>query len=192
VGTVASFDCKDCLSGATCSENTSLATVKLLPGHWRLSETSEVVSKCEDVSDLNIQSPCKGGSDTSEYCREGHTGPLCKLCTEPKKYYLEGSCVSCPAVEGRVMLVLGPAVGASLFVLSAGYTMAHKNPIAYRWLVCWVNHFRMWLQNVAFMPKLKLVVGFFQSIALLPPVYGLSLPGWYYHWVSFLNIFESA
>eukprot|EP00966_Prymnesium_polylepis_P277417 6410156-Prymnesium_polylepis.1 len=50
----------------------------------------------------------------------------------------------------------------------------------------------MWLQNVAFTPKLKLVVGFFQSIAFLPPVYGLSLPEWYYHWVSFLNIFESA
>eukprot|EP00966_Prymnesium_polylepis_P288265 6658297-Prymnesium_polylepis.1 len=95
----ASFECKDCLSGATCGENTSLATVKLLPGHWRLSETSEVVSKCEEIG--TAQSPCKGGSDASGYCREGHTGPLCKLCTEDNKFYLEGSCVSCPAVEGR-------------------------------------------------------------------------------------------
>eukprot|EP00966_Prymnesium_polylepis_P228600 5290508-Prymnesium_polylepis.1 len=90
------------------------------------------------------------------------------MCTEPNKYYLQGRCVTCPAIEGRAMLLVGPAVGSILVLLCAGYVMARTSPKAYRWLLCWASHFRMWQTNVAFVPKLKLVVGFFQSIAFMP------------------------
>ena len=90
------------------------------------------------------------------------------------------------------MLLVGPAVGAILVLLWMGYAMPRIHPKAYRWLVCWLNHFNMWLKTVAFMPKFKLVVGFFQSIALMPDVYGVSLPEWYFGWVRVLNVFEST
>jgi hypothetical protein len=90
------------------------------------------------------------------------------------------------------MLLVGPAVGSILVLLCAGYVMARTSPKAYRWLLCWASHFRMWQTNVAFVPKLKLVVGFFQSIAFMPDVYGVTLPDWYFDWVPFLNVFEST
>jgi hypothetical protein len=50
----------------------------------------------------------------------------------------------------------------------------------------------MWLRDVAMMPKLKIAIGFFQTITFTPDVYGLALPGWYFDWTRFLNVFQSA
>jgi hypothetical protein len=97
-----SFDCKECLSGgAVCVEGTTLATVELLPGRWRLSGASEEVVRCFtssptvagnssdlDVVDGSWWSPCKGGVEPGfegqGYCENGYTGPrvssLCVYC----------------------------------------------------------------------------------------------------------------
>ena len=90
-----SFNCKECLSGgAVCAEGTTLATVELLPGRWRLSGTSEEVVKCYTSSsteasnasseiDGNWWSPCKGGGDPGfegdGYCQLGYSGPRVSL-----------------------------------------------------------------------------------------------------------------
>eukprot|EP00966_Prymnesium_polylepis_P226581 5241675-Prymnesium_polylepis.1 len=175
-----SFDCKSCavLPGSTCAENTSVADVGLLPGRWRLSGASEQIVQCERVSSSDVNNswwtPCKGGSDPgfegAGYCQPGHAGPRCQLCTEPSQHYLEGHCQQCPSVGGRVMLVVGPTAGAILLAVSVGFVVARTAPAAWRWLVSLFNHFAMWLQNVAFMPKLKLVLGFFQTITFMPDV----------------------
>jgi hypothetical protein len=107
-------------------------------------------------------------------------------------YYSEGSCISCPAVEGRVILVVGPTMGAILLLPPTAFAVARNAPRQYLWIICWVNHLRMWLQDVAMMPKLKIAIGFFQTITFTPDVYGLALPGWYYDWTRFLNVFQSA
>jgi hypothetical protein len=194
------FTCSSCVEHADCPYNATLETLQLHVQHWRLSGTSEIVSKCDQVSggndDAHAQSPCKGGRDArfegSGYCQEGHAGPLCRICSEPKMYYNEGSCINCPAIEGRVMLVVGPIMGAILLLPPTTFAVARNAPRQYRWIVCWVNCLRMWLQDVAMMPKLKIAIGFFQTITFTPDVYGLALPGWYYDWTRFLNVFQSA
>eukprot|EP00966_Prymnesium_polylepis_P255816 5910039-Prymnesium_polylepis.1 len=112
-----SLACEACPEGGICPWNTTLESIKVKPSHWRLSGYSRTIRRC---SDHGGSETCLGGRDAgfegSGYCREGHTGPLCRICTEPKMYYSEGSCINCPAVEGRVMLVVGPALGAILLL----------------------------------------------------------------------------
>jgi len=88
------------------------------------------------------------------------------------------------------MIVVGSIVGAILLLPPTAFAVARNAPKTYRWIVCWVNHLRMWLQDVAMMPKIKIAIGFFQTTTFTPDVYGLALPGWYYDWVRFLNVFQ--
>jgi len=88
------------------------------------------------------------------------------------------------------MLIVGPVLGVVLFSSFATLVLAHLAPSNFRWFVCFINHCAMWLQNVAFMPKLKLIFGFFQSVAFLPDVCGLEMPPWYSDWIPFINFFE--
>ena len=90
------------------------------------------------------------------------------------------------------MLIVGPVVGAILLLPPTAVAVVRSAPRQYKWIICWLNHLRMWLQDVAMMPKLKIAIGFFQTIAFTPDVYGLALPGWYHDWVRFLNVFQSA
>eukprot|EP00966_Prymnesium_polylepis_P033100 769801-Prymnesium_polylepis.1 len=216
------FKCEPCLAGgAICAEGTSLATVELPPGRWRLSGASEEVAKCfisstpdssNTTGGATAWSPCKGGIEIGfegeGYCNTGYTGPRvrrqsnspaandvrltttrlhlqCERCTNISKYYLsrEGRCEDCPAVEGRVMLILGPLVGATGVVVCVAIAAARMTPSTYRWLARWWEHFRMWLSTVALIPKLK-------TIGHLPAVYSLELPDSYYEWLSFLDVFE--
>ena len=90
------------------------------------------------------------------------------------------------------MLVIGLIVGVILVLPATAIAVARHVPRQHRWIVRWFNQLRMWLQDVAMMPKLKIAIGFFQTITFTPDVYGLALPEWYYDWTQFLNVFQSA
>ena len=73
--------CEPCPSGADCSlAGSRLGSLLLNPGHWRLSNTSTVISVCATVDG---RSPCVGGAVTGDdgdgYCASGHRGALCEL-----------------------------------------------------------------------------------------------------------------
>ena len=46
------------------------------------------------------------------------------------------------------------------------------------------------LAAVSLVPKLKLVLAFYQSVAVLPTVYNVKLSHTYYKWTGFLNVFD--
>jgi hypothetical protein len=74
------MNCEDQLCLETdkvdCPKDTLLETVVVLPGHWRLSNRSRVITKCEGG---NATRRCKGGRDAGTagegYCGELYTGP---------------------------------------------------------------------------------------------------------------------
>jgi len=131
-GTVANVECAPCLKpdgGATCSEittsgshnlahgSTSLATVRIEPNYWRLSARSTTLSLCLQSEDSS--SSCVGGSDAGDendykqgyagsgYCKEGHTGPLCQVCSTSDFYFdsVEAmECIQCPSPFDRLYL----------------------------------------------------------------------------------------
>jgi hypothetical protein len=71
-------NCKDCEEGMTCPVGTTLKTIQVDPGYWRLHGASREVLKC-------IREGCKGSSAnatvnvTDNLCEPGYTAPLCNV-----------------------------------------------------------------------------------------------------------------
>ena len=91
--TVASrFTCLPCLLNAHCPVNTTLATIEIDEGYWRLSPASLKLYMCERGKDTNMTS-CAGGTspgqDGISYCAANHTGALCLACTKRSHYFAE-------------------------------------------------------------------------------------------------------
>ena len=88
--------CRVCPSEfAECEAFTTLATLHLKPNTWRLSALSLDFRSCVASSSFE-QSPCVGGSLSgttggSGYCKEGYSGPLCRVCNEANHHYVEDS-----------------------------------------------------------------------------------------------------
>ena len=132
-GNVAKVQCTPCTEdGATCSEtttlgastlthgSTSLAAIRIEPNYWRLSARSTTLSPCLSSADGN--SSCVGGNDAGDedeftpgyagsgYCKAGHTGPMCQVCTASDFYFDSAEameCVQCPKASERLNLPLG-------------------------------------------------------------------------------------
>ena len=153
-GNVAKVKCTSCTEdGASCSETTtvgtstlthgpaSLATIRVKPDYWRLSARSTILSSCLRSADGN--SSCVGGNDAGDedeftpgytgsgYCKKGHTGPLCQVCTTSGLYFDNEEameCIQCPSASDRISLPLGfigSLVGLMLIVAFVVKRFAH-------------------------------------------------------------------
>ena len=69
-------------------EGLTLEALTLFPGWWRTSNTSD------DVRECLIPEACLGGNSTN-LCREGHTGPYCNICVENYNLDPFGLCKEC-------------------------------------------------------------------------------------------------
>ena len=69
--------CLDCPEHASCPSSTALETIVVDAGHWRLSNASRVITKCEG---RNADARCLGGAssgvDGDGYCAPLYTGPV--------------------------------------------------------------------------------------------------------------------
>ena len=70
-------DCRECRADrGRCPIGTTLATISIHPGHWRLSNRSSIIYACEGSSGTER---CKGGNDAGidgeGYCGSNYTGP---------------------------------------------------------------------------------------------------------------------
>lgn len=100
--------CVSCVSGVSCDWNSTLQTIKMRPGYWRLSELTLDIWACPQNG-----SACLGGSTTGR-CVEGQVGPLCRVCSMSNEYYdtETGWCQACPDVGSRMGLSTGVLIGA--------------------------------------------------------------------------------
>jgi len=197
--------CDACFGGATCAANSSLATVELEPGRWRLSGASRVVSECVTVGNSTHpetgqpwSGPCRGGPasglDGAGYCEPGHKGPLCEICEDggannaTRWFDLDvGRCVDCPDLS--VPVVLGVLLVAAAAMLTAGCYRIYVRPTkSLLRLSMLLNRILLQLQTFSLMPKVKLVIAFYQSVMMLPNVYNIPLPREYYQW---MNVFDA-
>ena len=182
------ISCAQCLSpGGVCPTNTTLATVQLLPGYWRLSSRSATLYTCASDS----TGTCAGGSDAGEpgeytgsgYCEPGHTGPLCQVCAGPAgEVYFDddaGRCEECPSFASRLTLPL--VVIAVLVVVALAVARALRNPEGrLRLLLAEARRLVVRVQELELMPRFKLLLGFYQLAATLPDVYAVELPEIYH------------
>ena len=113
--------CRDCPTGAACTMNSDVATMAILPGHWRTSAESHDVHECR-FGDLS----CPGESNNQasgpdRYCAPEYVGALCSECHDDffKSWDGAGACQACAAGKSHwptIGLVGTTLVIGALFV----------------------------------------------------------------------------
>ena len=188
--------CSPCPDGARCPEaGTTLETIDLLPGWWRLTNRSSRPLRCEPShSSENARSACLGGPNPDLQCQNGTTGPLCRLCAHTEYYFDEGTLGCRPCVNGLgalsyVVLIAAPilvlmtakltARGAARVCTAQGNQRQYSR-LAGSWLMA------MW--NDYLYAKLKLMIGFYQVLSQLQSVYGAKLPTQLSHLFSWTRV----
>ena len=160
------------IAGVQCPVGTTISTLVLLEGQWRLSSTSLDIFFCGKEDSGKNGEACIGGSDPGEngngYCRKGHSGPLCSTC-ENDHYFDQGTCNGCPSGSSivgtigatlAILLVLAGLVWA-LYYFAKAYGRLRRPA---RWALG---------QIAAISPiaKCKITFAFLQFCLLLPFVY---------------------
>ncbi|KAL1527384.1 hypothetical protein AB1Y20_016052 [Prymnesium parvum] len=186
-------ECVACdISGVDCPFNSTLASLNITHGFWRPAGTSEEVWACGVDGSW---SPCAGGRTSellgSGYCQPGYYGPRCELCEGPKhsKYFddEDSRCHDCGDVGSRTGLIIGIclAIVLTLGLGAALFTwMGKQRHLLIRHFLIFVKRSLLRISTLALMPKLKLVIAFYQSVLALPRVYDVHMPASYYDWVS--------
>jgi len=187
--------CTSCdrIGGVTCPLNATLEKLNLHEGHWRISATSLEVHKCWTPSNSRL-SPCKGGSnsdfESAGYCREGHNGPRCELCSNSSQYYSQGVCLDCPEASSRLLAFAFISLALLAFLVGVYAASLRLAPRLYYHGKQWVRRCYARCMRLALIAKLKLAFAFFQTMSLLPTVYDTDLPEYFYSWTRFVNVFK--
>ena len=107
------IDCQPCTDDMQCTlVGLNLATVHLAPSHWRHSNRTKAIYKCDTAGNTSA-SPCLGGADSA--CLDGHEGPRCEWCSDPSLYYddISAKCKDC----GNVAAYAAQQVGVLLAMI---------------------------------------------------------------------------
>eukprot|EP00966_Prymnesium_polylepis_P314496 7267275-Prymnesium_polylepis.1 len=113
------FVCHKCSSFDCPRAGTTLATIAVRPGTWRLSSRTASIVSC--ARDANGTTPCRGGqSSAAGYCAEGHSGARCEVCTGGLYFSKTlASCTPCPAASStREALPSRVLIIGALIILS--------------------------------------------------------------------------
>eukprot|EP00327_Prymnesium_parvum_P030761 CAMPEP_0195606718 /NCGR_PEP_ID=MMETSP0815-20121206/7832_1 /TAXON_ID=97485 /ORGANISM="Prymnesium parvum, Strain Texoma1" /LENGTH=168 /DNA_ID=CAMNT_0040746473 /DNA_START=32 /DNA_END=535 /DNA_ORIENTATION=- len=96
--TASAANCILCPPGAFCETNTTVETLKILHGYWRLTTLTSKISACAKTASAGDPPACKGGTAGAATCAANHTGPLCEVCLQDHQYFNDGACRNCPPV----------------------------------------------------------------------------------------------
>ena len=158
--------CRSCPSFAECAAYTTLATLPMPRGYYRLSNASYDLRRCPDFGE---GSGCIGGVSADEGpCKEWLRGPYCTLCniTDASRYYSlrDSACLECvfnltgPILVFTMLCLI--AVGAGLLWARRGRTL--RMPL--------------FLARLSLRAKAKQLLGFYQVITRISDVYEIPMP----------------
>ena len=176
--------------------------IRLKWSRWRLSPHSPVISQCKTSADMS-STPCIGGSsaghDGQGYCAVGHYGPLCELCNQTTvaggkaRFFSEDAahCIDCPVLKEQA-IYLASIGGGLLLIVGATVIFLYKLRPHDNWraLVVYGRRIVLLAQSHAFIPKLKILVSVYQTIAAIPTVYNVQLSPWYHEQMQVLDWFS--
>ncbi|GMH49413.1 hypothetical protein TL16_g00510 [Triparma laevis f. inornata] len=100
--------CRDVPRGVNSTKiGMSLHDMALETGFWRTSGNSTVIRECL------VEEACKGGSNSTDQCRDHHWGPLCDRCDERYSKSVYGICQACSGTASDTLYTL-----LALFILA--------------------------------------------------------------------------
>lgn len=191
VGRAASTaNCEVCPVGAVCPWNTTVETLQVQLGYWRLSPFAPILEKCETIDNVTA---CRGGLAAGDLsCAPGHTAPRCVHCANDRQYFQEGLCRDCPKGGGSI----GAAIGIFIFILLVlSLLCALHMQTAPRWdtyaipLRLVVHNVREFSQSIGLIAKLKVALAFTQVVAQLDSTYNIGMPSHWFEWTEALRFF---
>ena len=117
--------CHTCPVGAQCTMNSDVASIVILPGHWRAGSESTEVRQCR-YGDLSC--PGNGTNQATgpdPYCGASYVGPLCSECHEDffKSWDSVGTCRECATGKSHL-----PTIGlvGTVFAFGALFVVGVK------------------------------------------------------------------
>ena len=166
--------CLYCPDHTECPINTTLETLFVLPNFWRDSLQTATVYPC------NPDGVCIGGnaastnssskSSVDSYCKDGHSGPLCKTC-ETGKYLEEGSgeCSECPTSTTIIALVL-ISIGVFIVIIVVYITAASS----IKGKQC-LRSISNKVSCLSLQAKVKIILSFYQVFNVMETIYGVRM-----------------
>ena len=179
----ASASCVSCIPGGRCPWNSTLSTMLLREGFWRLAPSSRQILSCINLANAS----CMGGRH-SGWCNDGYKGPQCAVCSESGKHHddIEG-CIDCPNATGPTLFAVAVLMGATLFAIAVWYLYSHP-PDRLR-----EHSFRLHstvdtLRAFGWGAKVRIGISWYQCFTVMNTVYGVTLPKMYKDW---MGVFDS-
>ena len=187
--------CVPCQFGTTCpGVGTTVATLTIMPGYYRLSNASADVRRCPDASANCSDAPechqttsgCRStGTATSDGCQESLTGVYCRICSRQpdglRVYYSAASgqqvaqCKGCyDSARDTILIAFGVIVASVIAVLII--VLIYRSCLA----DCLGEHHQKQLSDAwrKFTPhvKLKILISFYVIATKIDIVYEVVLP----------------
>ena len=183
--------CELCPPNANCgSPSTTLASLGVAPRYWRASTTTARLYTCDDsdtcvgstpVSDTPAgRALASRDEESGPYCAEGHTGPLCQVCSEGGQYFspTDRHCVDCPGHWRLAVLAVAVALAAGIVATSVASLRSNWEPKreCLKGLLRKSRFAARLAERAGLMTKLKIAISFYQCVAAIPSVYVLTEP----------------
>ncbi len=181
--------------GAVCKKNSTLSELHIESGYWRHSNRTSTIYACNNNSDTSI---CIGGdkakiqrkrtetnykSDYGDnYCREGHKGPLCEVCTNQNFYFDDenGECAKCPT----------SAVIFLHFFIICLVAVVLNTLSQYTFIRLGIDRDDL-TSSLDLEAKLKILVSFCQILSSFEEVYGVKLDSRLADWTEIIFMYLS-
>lgn len=179
--------CLPCPASARCAAGSTIETIVLRRGFWRLTNRTSDVRPCAGGS---VSAACLPNG-TVGVCAEGHEGPLCALCVATDKYFEDGACVDCPdrsrvailacCTVALMVLVAVGAAAVTYLVDRRKRPRTHALQLRARYLV---TRCIALVKRLGLRAKLKVLVSFYQVATVVDSTYSVMLPEVYYRWTD--------
>ena len=181
------FDCRKCSSFDCPRTGTTLATIALRPGTWRLSPRTASIVSC--ARDANGTTPCRGGESSAVgYCEQGNSGAMCEVCPDDAYFSRSlASCTPCPAASSTrgALLSLALLFGVCIILSYCFYpSLVRVLPaaLAIRFasatVVLW-KRVQALIKAFDAKVKFKIFFSFYQAALVFPSAYQVALPDRY-------------
>ena len=179
--------CEPCPEGTTCnSSGTTVHTLVIHPGHFRISNTTADVRVCPDhttvTTFLNRPSGCAGSdASTQTQCRARLGGVYCRACSAEyaqDHYYhaAERECLECVQSMPRGVWVLLALLGCAAMALLVRQFARGRVLLVLNKTFEYVNLLSSSSLVASLMVTVKTLIGFFQIVTEVEEVFIMELP----------------
>jgi hypothetical protein len=197
--------CTACPPNALCETRTTLYDFGVPKNYWRYSRNTSRLYHCKrstscvgmatilsnkeirkshghNYTQNAIMKDSFLHDDTGIYCKEGHTGPLCEICTQDNHYFstTNGQCAKCPS-SALITVQFLRIISGVVVVIALVIYLLQKYSLYGILDILWSVNPRT---------KVKLFVSFYQVLLALENVYGVTVSAKLTNWMNFFEYFS--